>query len=80
MQSANYNGITFAAQSQTPLNLLSGGFTVVFNVNQNNLTMSCWNPNTFYIYTDKNLATKVNNTWNGPSYTSASPFSCNDIF
>jgi hypothetical protein len=33
------------------------------------LTISCTNPNTFYIYTDADLATKVNNTWTG----------CNDI-
>ena len=65
IHSANYNGTTFAAQLQTQLNLLSGGFTVVFNVNQNNLTISCLNPNVFYTYTDTDLATKVNNTWTG---------------
>ena len=79
IHSSNYNGVTFAAQLQTQLNLLAGGFTVVFNVNQNNITISSLNPNTFYIYSDKDLATKVNNTWNGPSYSSSSPFSCNDI-
>ena len=79
IHSANYNGITFAAQLQTQLNAISSIFTVVFNVNQNNLTISCLSPNTFYIYTDNDLATKVNNSWSGPSYTSASPFSSNDI-
>ena len=59
IQSAKHNGTTFAAQLQTQLNLLSGGFTVVFNVNQNNLTISCLNPNVLYIYTDADLATKV---------------------
>ena len=47
IQTANYNGTTFAAQSQTQLNAISSIFTVVFNVNQNNLTISCTNPNTF---------------------------------
>ena len=79
IQTANYNGTTFAAQLQTQLNAISSIFTVVFNVNQNNLTISCTNPNTFCIYTDADLATKIANTWTGPSYTASSPHSCNDI-
>jgi len=79
ISSANYNGSTFASQLQTKLNAISSIFTVVFNINQNNITISCTNPNTFYIYTDTDLATKINNSWTGTSYTSTSPFSCNDI-
>ena len=79
LQSANYNGTTFAAQLQTQLNTIGPIFTVVFNVNQNNLTISCLYPNTFCIYTDADLATKVNNTWTGSSYTTTAPSSCNDI-
>lgn len=79
IQTSNYNGITFAAQLQTQLNTVLNVFTVAFNINQNNLTISCTNPNTFYIYTDADLATKVNNTWTGSSYTATAPFSCNDI-
>jgi len=77
--SSNYNGSTFAAQLQTKLNAISSIFTVVFNINQNNITISCTNPDTFYIYTDTDLATKINNAWSGTTYTSTSPFSCNDI-
>jgi len=84
IQSANYNGITFAAQLQTQLNLATSSispniFSVNFTMNQNNLTISCTSSNTFYIYTDHDLATKINNTWTGSSYTTTTPFSCNDI-
>ena len=80
LQTANYNGTTFATQVQTQLNSILNVFTATFNVNQNSLTISCTNPNSFYIYTDTDLATNVNNTWTGTSYTSSSPLSCNDIF
>ena len=56
-----------------------GVFTVVFNVNLNNLSISCSGSNTFYIYTDTDLSTKVNGNWTGTSYSASSPFSCNDI-
>jgi hypothetical protein len=77
--SNNYNGITFAAQLQTQLNTIVNAVTDVFNVNQNSLTISCLSPNTFYIYTDTDLSTKVNNAWTGSSYSSSSPVSWNDI-
>ena len=77
--SQNYNGVTFAAQLQKTLNSVTQAFTVIFNVNQNNLTISCTTLNTFYIYTDNDLATKVNGFWNGASYSASTPFSCNDI-
>ena len=77
--SNNYNGITFAAQLQSQLNAIVNAFTVSFNVNQNNLTISCTSPNTFYIFTDADLSTEVNNTWTGSSYSTSAPFSCNDI-
>ena len=75
----SYNGITFAAQLQSQLNTIVNAFTVVFNVSQNSLTISCLSPNTFSIYTDTDLSTKVNNAWTGSSYASSSPPSCNDI-
>ena len=79
LTSANYNGSTLAVHIAAKLNAISNIFTVVFNITQNNITISCSSPNTFYIFTDADLATKVNNTWTGSSYTAATPFSCNDI-
>ena len=79
LTAANYNGTTFAAHLQTKLNTISAIFAVVFNINQNNITITCTNPNVFQIFTDKDLATFVNNTWTGSSYSASTPFSCNDI-
>ena len=84
LAAGNYNGITFATQLQTQLNATSAVFslnifTVAFNLSLNNITISCTSPNVFQILTDTDLSTKVNNTWKGPSYTPATPFSCNDI-
>jgi len=39
--SGNYNGSSFAAQLQKTLNAATNAFTVVFNLNLNNLTISC---------------------------------------
>ena len=75
----NYNGSSFAAQLQKTLNSVTEAFTVVFNLNLNNLTISCSYLQTFYIYTDNDLSTKVNGYWNGEGFSASSPFSCNDI-
>ena len=74
LTAANYNGTPFAAHLQTKLNTISAIFAVVFNINQNNLTITCTNPNVFQIFTDKDLATFVNNTWTGSTYTPTTPF------
>ena len=79
LTAANYNGTTFAAHLQTKLHTISAIFAVVFNINQNNITITCTNPNVFQICTDKDLSTFVNNTWTGSTYTPTTPFSCNDI-
>ena len=76
----NYNGFTFAAVLTQILNSpITNIFTVVFNVNKNNLTISCSTLNSFYIYTDYELSTQLDGQWNGDTYSSSSPFSCNAI-
>ena len=77
----NYTGITFASTLQTLLNSATNKtFTITFNINQNNITISIADSTTFKIYTENDLNLSSSVAWNGPSYNKQSPNSTNDIF
>ena len=72
--STNYTGASLASALASAL---GRGFTVSYNLNTNKLTIS--NGQVFKILTDAELATGLNGTWSGPSYSRSDPSSCNDI-
>lgn len=77
---SNYNGITFASELQTQLNAASVHFfTVVFNINRNNITITPEAGLSFYVFTENDLLSYYNNTWTGPNYNSQATNSTNDI-
>jgi hypothetical protein len=77
--STNYTGAQLMVVLQSALNAsFPNLFTVSYNIILNRITISI-SSGIFKVLTDSELATYVNNTWNGPSYNSSSPKSCNDI-
>ena len=77
---SNYNGITFASELQTKLNAASVHFfTVVFNINRNNITITPESGIAFYAFTENDLSSYCNNSWTGPNYNSQASNSTNDI-
>jgi hypothetical protein len=83
LPSQNYTGPTLAAAIQSSLNnQLEAGlpvFSAVYNANPNTITINNTQDFYFKILTDPELATKLNNTWTGPSYDSTNPRSANDL-
>ena len=76
----NYTGITFASTLQTSLNSTTNRtFTITFNVNQNNITISIADSTSFKVYTENDIGTHSNLAWHGPLYNKQSPNSTNDI-
>jgi hypothetical protein len=72
--STNYTG---ASLTSALASALGRDFAVSYNLNTNKLTIS--NSQTFKILTDAELATGLNGTWSGSSYSRSTPNSCNDI-
>jgi hypothetical protein len=83
LPSQNYTGSTLAAAIQSSLNTqLEAGlpvFTAVYNANPNTITINNVQNFYFQILTDPELATKLNNTWTGPTYDPTNPRSANDL-
>ena len=83
LPSQNYTGATLAAAIQTSLNTQleqdMNVFTAVYNANPNTITINNTVNFYFQILTDPELATKLNNTWTGPTYDTTNPRSANDL-
>ena len=83
LPSQNYTGSTLATAIQTSLNTQleqdMNVFTAVYNANPNTITINNTVNFYFQILTDPELATKLNNTWTGPTYDKTNPRSANDL-
>ena len=71
---------SFRAELETKLDALGISFTVVYDVNLGTLAIMCNNSSvTWYLFTDEDLKTSVNNTWNGNYYSTDNPQSANGM-
>ena len=62
----NYDLTSFRAELEKKLDALGISFTVVYDVNLGTLAIMCNNSSvTWYLFTDEDLKTNVNGTWNG---------------
>jgi len=76
----NYDLTSFRAELETRLDNLGISFTVVYDVNLGTLAIMCNNSLvTWYLFTDEDLKTNVNGTWNGNYYSVDNPRSCNGM-
>ena len=78
----NHTGTTLATSIKSQLDVAygSGVYDVTYNDRKGTLTVSTGQANTtFMIITDKDLASNVWATWNGPAYNNANPQSMNGV-
>ena len=78
----NYDITSLAQELQSKMNAATGTtkFGVTANLTTAKLTVTITGANSkFYIFSDKDLLTQVNGTWNGPLYDGFQPHSCNGV-
>ena len=77
--STNYSGSELVPVLQAAFNYYYPSlFTVSYSLTKNVIIITIAT-GFFKILTDSELATKLNNTWSGPSYNTTATASCNDI-
>jgi len=78
----NYDISTLPEALVTAMNTAVGGllFQKSIDITKGQITITGTNANVrFYIFSDRDLATRVSNTWSGPSYSASNPMSCNSV-
>lgn len=77
----NYSGASLVTQLQSKFDAAfsSGAYPVSYSTTKGTLSITVNGAMTFQILTDKDLLTKLNNTWVGTSFDSLNPMSMNEV-